>query len=880
MTEQQDQVELVRADLTGTTIGRFVVNCRLGAGGMGEVYRAEDSKLKRSVALKRLAPHLRNDPNYRQRLLNEGQRASALNNPHIASIYELVEDKGEFFLAFEYVEGATLRQRLHQSIQSEGFLDVAVQCAEGLVAAHEKGIVHGDIKPENIMVTPAGQVKILDFGVAKDLTLYDEDAATQSRVLKTESLRGTPAYMSPEVLLGQQPDGRADLFALGVVFYELLTARHPFLAPTFPGTVDRILHEIPEPPTKTNPGLPPELDRIVVKTLAKDKAERYGTATELLADLQAVRHGSFSAPLRPTRRRLQFTRRQAAASLAVAAIALAAFLGAAPLQQRIKLWLFPVPAMKQLAVLPFDAVGGDSQSKAFADGLTETLTAKLTQLTERDSLQVVPADEVRSKAVTTSDEAHKQFGVNLVLRGSLQRSGDDVRINCFLVDATANRILRADGVTAKAADPFSVQDQVVRRVLDSLAIELQPQERLAMNSHGTNDPQAYDNYLQGRGYLQEYQRSDNTEKAIGAFQDSLKRDPNYALAYAGLGEAYWRHYQQTKDSNWVKLATANCSKAVAADDHRAAGHTCLGLVYNGTGDYDQAAQQFEIAVEQEPTSDSAYGGLASAYEHMGRPDEAEKTYRLAISKRPHYPAGYNWLGGFYFRQGRYSEAEQQFSKSINLAPDSFVAYSNLVVAYLYQGHYKDAIDNFQQSLNILRTADAYSNLAMAYFDMRQFDEAAKNYEKAVKLDDRDYEVWGNLGDAYYWTPGQRAKATHAYETAISLAEKKLKVNPRDATLLGYLAVYHAMLASKENASTYLAKALPLAQNDPELLFDAALVHYQLGDTNQALACLEKALAAGFSPTQLHDTPNFASLSTDPRFQSLLGSHLEQQRRVR
>ena len=357
MTEQQDQVELVRADLTGTTIGRFVVNCRLGAGGMGEVYRAEDSKLKRSVALKRLAPHLRNDPNYRQRFLNEGQRASALNNPHIASIYELVEDKGEFFLAFEYVEGATLRQRLHQSIQSEGFLDVAVQCAEGLVAAHEKGIVHGDIKPENIMVTPAGQVKILDFGVAKDLTLYDEDAATQSRVLKTESLRGTPAYMSPEVLLGQQPDGRADLFALGVVFYELLTARHPFLAPTFPGTVDRILHETPEPPTKTNPGLPPELDRIVVKALAKDKAERYGTATELLADLQAVRHGSFSAPLRPTRRRLQFTRRQAAASLAVAAIAFAAFLGAAPLQQRIKLWLFPVPAMKQLAVLPFLAVG-------------------------------------------------------------------------------------------------------------------------------------------------------------------------------------------------------------------------------------------------------------------------------------------------------------------------------------------------------------------------------------------------------------------------------------------------------------------------------------------------------------------------------------------
>ena len=853
------------------TVGHFAIRARLGAGGMGEVYRADDTKLKRSVALKRLSPRLRADENYRQRFLKEGERASSLNDQRIAVVHEWLEENDETFLVMEYVEGATLRPRLKQPFSPAEFLPVAIQCAEALAAAHEKGIIHRDIKPENIMLTPKGQVKILDFGVAKRLPRHDADTSTESTASQPGALSGTPAYMAPEVLLEKPSDERADIFSLGVVFYEMLTAQHPFRAETFMATSDRIRHEVPVPLGHLNPQVPGRLEGLVAKMLAKDPTERYARATELVADLRALeeREPPLVTLLAALRRRVSRRRIITAAVFALMAVLLIA--KGPEARDRIKRWLgvVVVPQKVHLAVLPFVTVGGTPETAAFSSGLTETLNARFTQLTEWHPLQVVPAGEIRAQDVHTVEQARSEFGVNLVLTGSVQQAAGMIRITYALIDAATRRQLRADIITAGAGDPFAAEDQVVVSVLNNLEIELKPRERSALAAHGTQQPAAYEFYLQGRGYLQDYHKPENIESALAAFKHALEIDPQYPLAYAGVGEAYWYNYQLTREPPWVGQALAACERAVALDARLSSGHTCLGVVYNGTGKYELAIEQFRQAVELEPTSDAAYRGLASAYDRLGKPKEAEETYRRAIALRPYYWASYSWLGAFYYWQARYAEAAEMFDQVVKLAPDNFRGYSNLGTIFNAQGRYAEAILRCERSAAIRPTADAYSNLGTAYFGLRQFAKAGQFYEKAVEIDPQEYLWRGNLGDARYWAPGQRANATNAYEEAILLAKEYLRVNPRDARALGYLAYYYAMLENKQAALSSIEQALTLAPNDPELRFNAALTHNKLGQINQALEWLEKALAAGWSPTTVRDNPFLDNLRTDTRYLELL-----------
>jgi tetratricopeptide (TPR) repeat protein/predicted Ser/Thr protein kinase len=853
-------------DLTGTTVGRFAVSARLGAGGMGEVYRAEDTKLKRSVALKRLAPHLQADAQYRQRFWKEAERASSLNDPHIAAIYDIFEARGESFLVMEFVEGVTLRRRLQEPFSVMQFLPLAVECAQALAAAHEKGIIHRDIKPENIMLTPAGQVKVLDFGVAKRLAASEQDSSTATLETTSGAISGTAGYMAPEVLLEKEPDGRADIFSLGVVFYEMVSGRHPFLEANFVATSDRILHDVPPPLSRTNPQAPRALDRIVANMLAKDPAQRYATARELADDLRAL-----TAAERPSR----IPRRRAAWRLTfgiAAVVVVALLLMALPfLEKQINNWRNrgQIPRDINLAVLPIVAVGGGPKATAFGDGLTETLTAKLTQLTEQRSFQVVPSNDIRARHITLAEQARKSLGVNLVLQGSLHQVGDYVRVNLALVNPLALRQIRAESITAPASDPFAVEDKVVGVAVDMLGVEVRPQERPALAVHGTQIPGAFDLYLRGRGYLQTHERPGNIDSAISAFQRALQLDPGFALASAGLGEAYWRKYETSKDSALVPLAGQACDRALIQNAGLAESHICLGGVQAGTGHYAEAVAEFDRALEMEPTRDDAYRGLALAYERMGKLGEAEKTYRRAIEVRPEYWAGYNWLGAFYYRHAQYADAAGMFSRVVRLVPDSYVAYNNLCVAELYQGQYARAIATCQRSIAIHATPDAYSNLATSYFYMKKFGDAARTYQEAIKLNKREYIPWGNLGDACSWAPGQQERAFEAYRRAISLANERLQVNPRDAQALGYLAWYHAALGEKRQALACAQRALRLAPHDPELLFNVALTYNQLGEIKSALDWLEKALQAGFSATTLRDTPNFAKLRDNPRFQNLL-----------
>ncbi len=860
-------------DLSGTMVGRFAIRSRLGAGGMGEVYRAEDTRLKRPVALKRIAPQLRADENYRRYFVKEAERASALIDPHIASVYDVLEENGETFLVMEYVEGQTLRQRLEKPLDLKEFLPLVVQCAEALVAAHEKGIVHRDIKPENLMVTPKGQLKILDFGVAKRVPRTDETTAAASTASTAAPFAGTPAYMAPEALLEKKIDGRADIFSLGVILYEVLAGRHPFRADTFTATSDRILHAVPTLLSKHNPEVPAELERIVAKMLAKDPAERHATARDLLVDLRAVQRAILYPPLQVTFPPQRAKQRRALIAAGLAVVVLLVGIAVVPaIYQPLLRWvgLSPIPEQKNVVVLPFKAIGGGPDDQAKADGLNETVTAKLTRLTGTRTLQVVPASEVRAQQVSTLEQARKELGANLVLEATWQRAGDTVRINLILTDARTARQLWTETITEDAGDVFALQDSVVEAALRMLEVEVQPEEAQQLAAHGTTVLTAYDFYLQGLGYLQRYERSENVDAAITLLQRALEEDASYALAHAALGEAYWKKYESTKVTEWVEAARQGCERAMVLDASLAAPHICLGTLHNGTGEYERAVAEFQRALVNEPTSDDAYRGLGFAQGRLGQLQAAEETYRKAIELRPTYWASYNWLGIFYFRQARYPEAAKMFAQVVALAPDNVRGYSNLGAMYHLQGETEKAIAAYKKSIAIRPNYRAYSNLGTLYFSHElRYADAARMYENALGADDRDYRLWHNLAAAYYWAPDERPKAHDIYQRAARMAEQQREVNPRDPEVLIRLADCYAMLDEPDRARSLIREALALEPDNVENMFLAADIYEHLGERERALEWIARVLEHGYARADIERAPGLQQLRQDERYQRLL-----------
>jgi len=854
--------------LSGKVVGRFRIGERLGQGGMGEVYSAEDTKLKRTVALKRMAPSLRADSLYRHRFLEEAERASRFGDAHVAAVYDVLEEQGEIFLILEYVEGQNLRQRLREPLALDEFFTIAIQCAEALVSAHRHGIVHCDIKPENIMLSSEGQVKILDFGVAKHLPRSDQS----STVDRAGTFAGTPAYMSPEVLLEQAPDGRADIFSLGVVFYEVLTGQHPFLAGSFVATTDRIRNETPTPIRVFNRSVPEGLQALVNKAMAKEAEHRYSGAHEMLEELLAVRSGMTSdGRLHGEEEQKGLSRTRYLFLGILAAVLLLGGLLASSKMAVIKGWfVMEKPPAIQLVVLPFATPDADSSAKAFSNGLTETLTAELTHLTGNYPLQVVPASEVRAGAITTVEQARKEFGVNMVLEGSLHGAGDQMRVTYSLVDATTRRQLHAEAITANTADALALEDRVVDGVLGMLGLEVESKDRAALAAHGTQDPVAYDFYLRGRGYLQEPEKPENIENAIVAFNNALERDKKYALAYAGLGEAFWARYELTHDPDWVTKAAQACERAVSFNPDLASGNTCFGTVYNGTGKYEEAARQFQRAVLLDPTRDDAFRGLAFAYERLGRQVDAERTFQRAIQVRPQYWASYEWLGTFYSEHARYEEAARQFTQAIALAPDNPHSYRKLGGVYIYMGRYLKAIEVLQRAIALYPTSGAYSNLGIAYFNVHHFDDAVAAYEHACTPASKDYIACGNLARAYYWAPGRRSQATEYYRRAIALAEERLSINPRDGDPHILSSSYYAMLGDRRHALEHLQRALELRPNEPEYLLTAAIVHNQFGEEDEAMEWLEAAVRRGYSASEIKVAPELDNLRGEARFQKLVG----------
>jgi serine/threonine-protein kinase len=871
MAEQSQELKTppVANDLTGTSVGRFVIRQRLGAGGMGQVYGAEDPTLKRFVAIKRAAPRSDSDPADRKRFLKEAQRASALNHPNIAAMYDVVEHDGELWLVMEHIDGMTLRRRLQNPISRDEFFSIATQCCEGLQAAHEKGIVHGDIKPENIMLTPQQRVKILDFGVARRAWSSNPDDATKSMETMKAS-GGTPAYMAPEVLLQKPDDGRSDLFSLGLVFYEMLGGEQPFRSESLATTVARIVHE--EPPSLKN--VPGPLASVISRMFAKNPDARYPNAAAVLADLRLVQEGG--KPKRDASvSRIQY-RTITLAIFAIALVVGAVFFLANPLRQSSReagshaAQTVTGEHSATLAVLPFDAVSDDAKLTAFGNGLVDTLTAKLAQLSGNHPLQVVSAGEIRQRNVTSLAQAHQEFSADTGLHLGLQRSGDLVRITYSLTDAKTGKVVKAGAADSPVTDPFAIEDEVTKAVAKALGFSLKDDETRELSFHGTTVPDAYNYYTQARGYLEDASKAANVDSAIILFGQALKADPNYGRAEADLGSAYWAKYTASKDKNLIAKSRQACSKAIDLGNAEAAGHVCLGVIESGTGKYEDAVKQFQSAVELEPSNEDAYMGLAGAYDRLGKIQDAENGYKKIVALRPNYWRGYNLLGAFYLRQAQYDDASKMFHKVVELTPQSFRGYANLGATLLYEAKYADAIKPLEQSLAIRPEANVYSNLGTAYYYQHRFHEAAQAYEKAVQLDDKDYTNWGNLGEAYY-LDGERQRARAAFERGIALAKGELAVNNRDPELLKNLANYHVMNDDRDDALKYLGLALQESKSDKDTLFSAALIYNHLGDRGLTLEWLGKAVRAGYSLEMIRRQPDLDNLHGDARFEDLLKS---------
>jgi serine/threonine protein kinase/tetratricopeptide (TPR) repeat protein len=853
--------------MIGQTLGHYRVVEQIGSGGMGVVYLAHDIRLDRDVALKAIRPGALNERGARERFQREALLLSKLCHPNIAQIYDFDTQAGLDFLIMEYVKGKTLASTLTSGpVSEEVAITIGIQVASALESAAEEGIVHRDLKPSNTMITKKGNVKVLDFGLAK--SLESEDLNVTESFTSGGGVGGTLPYMAPEQLRGEAPDFRSDIYSLGVVLYEASTGNRPFNSSISTGLISDILNKSPEPLRQRNSNLSLGYESIVLRCLAKEPRYRYQSAGEARVALESLRGSRGGASAQQSKSRTLRIFGVAAGLLLTTCFGILASWHFSNRSPKVNTAL-----ANQLAVLPLSTKNETGDTLAFDNGLVETLTSRLTQLGRNHPLQVVPASEVRAKGVSNVQEAREQFGATLGLQLNVERSGQLVRVNYALVDTKLHRQLGGDTITASASDPFLLEDRVADSIVKCLEIELQPQELGALTAHGTTQPSAYDYFLQGRGYLQEPQKRENIESAIAVFGHALEQDPQYALAFAGLGEAYWRQYELDKDKQWAVQAQASCEKAVATNAEQAESHTCLGMVYNGTGKYDDAVAQYLRAVQLEPTNDDAIRGLANSYTSLGRTDDAEKTIKIAIDVRPQYWRGYNSLGALYVSNGRYEEAAKMFGQVIALAPDSFRGYSNLGATYIRLGRYSEAIKSLQNSIDIRPTEDALSNLGTAFYSLRQFDDAAKTYGEATKLNNRNYVIWGNLGDSYYYS-GKRTEATQSYRKAVSLAKQRLEVNSRDPSVLSDLSGYYAMLGERREALDALEQALKLSKKkDPDILFEAALVHNQFGESSQALEWLQKAFSLGFSPTTISDAPALDNLHHDSHFQSMITGKL-------
>ncbi len=660
---------------------------------MGLVYRAQDTRLDRTVALKFLPIEWSQEPLLRERFSREARAASALDHPHICTIYDVGETpEGQLFIAMAYCPGDTLKQRIQRgTMPIDEAVAIAIQIGEALSSAHAAGIVHRDIKPANILITGDDQVKVVDFGLAK--------LAGEAAVTREGSVVGTPAYMSPEQATGDEVDGRSDLWALGVVLYEMLSGRRAFAADHEQAILLAIIAHDPTPVESLRSEIPAELGRIVRRCLKRDPGKRYQTAGELVADLKRFRGDPTAAdiatqtlPSVPRVRRHTFvTHRVLPVAAAVVIVAIVATFSP---------WFVDNPS-RHLLVLPFDCRSQEDEAVHVCEGLLDTVTAKLTELRRfRSSLSVVPASEVRAQKVGSAEDAHRVFGVELVLTGSVQRDGETLRIALQLVDANLRRQLRARTITTERTADFVLQDQVVSVVEEMLDIELGAAERRAMRVGGTSSAEAADLFLEARGRVSGDPSENQLTQAMALYRQALELDPDFAEAMVSLAHACHERFGLSEDPIWLEHGATYAGRALDVAPDLPDAHLAAGVFALDAASYETAIEHLQRAITLDPLNLRAYASLADAYRATGDPEQAEETLDRAVRTGADDWGTSLELGRLAFERGDWGRAALHFRRVIELNPDSSIGYSSLGGSFLYAGDWEAARENLERAVGI------------------------------------------------------------------------------------------------------------------------------------------------------------------------------------
>jgi tetratricopeptide (TPR) repeat protein/predicted Ser/Thr protein kinase len=771
----------------GTIIQHYKVGARLGAGGMGEVYLAEDVRLGRPVALKFLPPALKADPESRARLLNEARAASLLRSPNIAVTYDIGEHDGSDFIVMEYVEGELLSARVAKGpLPVREVVDVGRQVADALDEAHARGITHRDIKSANLIRTERGLVKVLDFGLAKFLAAKNrDDLITQPRVSIAGLVVGTISYMAPEQALGRAIDHRADLFSLGVVLYELATGRTPFVGASPTEIIDRVLHEVPPPPSAMNIGVPAALDAIVARALEKSPTFRYQTARDIERDLRELAT-KMDESSRGSRGR---------------AIALAA-------QQ-------PSAIERSVAVMTFANITREPADDWIGTGIAETVSSDLKNihgLTIIGRARVYDALRNLGSNASVDDtlaiDIGRRLGATWVIVGGFQKIAERVRITANFLDLATGTVRRTVKLDGRVGEIFALQDKIVYELSEGLNLELRGTEIAGIEKRETKSVEAYESFARGMMNLRLASR-DSIERAIAAFEHATERDPEYALAWAALGGAYSLKGSFLSLRDLVEKALDIERRALAIDPKLADAHVWMGAALLGLGRTDEAISAIQTAIRLEPDNGQAHQALARAL-WVGKGDFAAAIpeFERAIELNPEAGYSYLQLGLLLAWEGAYKRAEAVCRRAVELQ-DQYIsgnaglqvvgANARLGYVYYLQGRYADALREYARGLSFVASGD-----------------------HALK-DRTAIEINIKMGAAYY-RQGLTQDATRHFERAIKMFDSLIAKGADDPFTRYYISIAHALsgafdraLDSLERVATRLpALTVARMRRDPDL----------------------------------------------------------------